>query len=209
MNIGLETDDSIRSLDDSSQDYEQRQLSSGLGDSMASGAPADDGYNWRKYGQKLVKGSEYPRSYYKCTHPTCEVKKKVERSREGHITEIIYARAHNHPKPQPNRRSGIGSSGTGLDTQIDGTEQEGFGGNNDNLEWTSPVSAEHEYGSHSGSVQVQSGAQCWYGDAVAADRFSRDEDEEDRTYHMSVSQGYNGEVDESESKRRLEKVLLL
>lgn len=177
---------------------------------MASGAPADDGYNWRKYGQKLVKGSEYPRSYYKCTHPTCEVKKKVERSREGHITEIIYARAHNHPKPQPNRRSGIGSSGTGLDTQIDAPEQEGFGGNNENVEWTSPVSAELEYGSHAGSMQGQSGTQCWYGDAIAADVFSRDEDhEEDRTYQISVSQGYNGEVDESESKRRLEKSLAL
>nr|GFC99477.1 probable WRKY transcription factor 20 [Tanacetum cinerariifolium] len=36
---------------------------------------ADDGYNWRKYGKELVKGSEHPRSYCKCTHPNCEVKK--------------------------------------------------------------------------------------------------------------------------------------
>ncbi|CAL9226921.1 unnamed protein product [Arabidopsis halleri] len=192
-NIALETDDS--------QDYEERQLSGGLGDSMASGAPADDGYNWRKYGQKLVKGSEYPRSYYKCTHPNCEVKKKVERSREGHIIEIIYAGAHNHPKPPPNRRSGIGSSGTGQDMQIDGTEQEGFAGTNENIEWTSPVSAELEYGSHSGSMQVQSRTQFGYGDA-AANTLIRDEDEDDRTSHMSVSLTYDGEADESESKRR-------
>ncbi|ESQ54635.1 hypothetical protein EUTSA_v10027010mg [Eutrema salsugineum] len=191
-NIGLEPHDS--------QDYEQTQLG-GLGDSMPSGAPADDGYNWRKYGQKLVKGSEYPRSYYKCTHPTCEVTKKVERSREGHITEIIYAKAHNHPKPPPNRRSGIGSSGTCLDMQIDGTEQESFGGTNENIEWTSPVSAELDYGSHSGSMQVQNGTQFGYGDAVA-DAFFKGEDEEDGTSHMSVSLGYDGEVDESESKRR-------
>ncbi|KAI3705978.1 hypothetical protein L1987_76229 [Smallanthus sonchifolius] len=57
---------------------------------------SEDGYNWRKYGQKQVKGSEYPRSYYKCTHPSCQVKKKVERSHDGHITEIIYKGAHNH-----------------------------------------------------------------------------------------------------------------
>ncbi|RAL40113.1 hypothetical protein DM860_008253 [Cuscuta australis] len=62
--------------------------------------PADDGYNWRKYGQKHVKGSEFPRSYYKCTHPKCPVKKKVERSVEGQITEIIYQGQHNHPPPQ-------------------------------------------------------------------------------------------------------------
>lgn len=60
--------------------------------------PADDGYNWRKYGQKQVKGSEYPRSYYKCTHQNCPVKKKVERAMDGQITEIIYKGQHNHPK---------------------------------------------------------------------------------------------------------------
>ncbi|CAD5329121.1 unnamed protein product [Arabidopsis thaliana] len=192
-NIALEPDDS--------QDYEERQLG-GLGDSMACGAPADDGYNWRKYGQKLVKGSEYPRSYYKCTHPNCEVKKKVERSREGHIIEIIYTGDHIHSKPPPNRRSGIGSSGTGQDMQIDATEYEGFAGTNENIEWTSPVSAELEYGSHSGSMQVQNGThQFGYGDA-AADALYRDENEDDRTSHMSVSLTYDGEVEESESKRR-------
>ncbi|RWV79907.1 hypothetical protein GW17_00058894 [Ensete ventricosum] len=65
----------------------------------------DDGYNWRKYGQKQVKGSENPRSYYKCTYPSCPTKKKVERSLDGQITEIVYKGTHNHPKPQPNRRS--------------------------------------------------------------------------------------------------------
>uniref|UniRef100_A0A803KMQ5 WRKY domain-containing protein n=1 Tax=Chenopodium quinoa TaxID=63459 RepID=A0A803KMQ5_CHEQI len=70
---------------------------------------AEDGYNWRKYGQKQVKGSEYPRSYYKCTYPNCPVKKKVERSHDGQITEIIYKNAHNHPKPQPSRKSTLGS----------------------------------------------------------------------------------------------------
>lgn len=67
--------------------------------------PADDGYNWRKYGQKQVKGSEYPRSYYKCTHPSCPVKKKVERSQDGQVTEIIYKGEHNHQPPQSNKRA--------------------------------------------------------------------------------------------------------
>ncbi|KAF3548774.1 hypothetical protein DY000_02001302 [Brassica cretica] len=69
---------------------------------------ADDGYNWRKYGQKHVKGSEFPRSYYKCTHPNCEVKKVFERSHEGQITEIVYKGTHDHPKPQPSRRNSGG-----------------------------------------------------------------------------------------------------
>lgn len=70
----------------------------------------EDGYNWRKYGQKQVKGSENPRSYYKCTFPNCPTKKKVERSLEGQITEIVYKGSHNHPKPQSTRRSSSSSS---------------------------------------------------------------------------------------------------
>nr|XP_004239088.1 probable WRKY transcription factor 4 [Solanum lycopersicum] len=73
--------------------------------SFAVDKPADDGYNWRKYGQKQVKGSEYPRSYYKCTNPNCPVKKKVERSLDGQVTEIIYKGQHNHQPPQASKRS--------------------------------------------------------------------------------------------------------
>ncbi|KAF5815044.1 putative transcription factor WRKY family [Helianthus annuus] len=71
---------------------------------------SDDGYNWRKYGQKVVKGSEHPRSYYKCTHPNCDVKKIFERSyTTGQITEIVYKGTHDHPKPQPSRRFSAGA----------------------------------------------------------------------------------------------------
>lgn len=53
-----------------------------------------------------MKGSENPRSYYKCTHPNCSMKKKVERSlMDGQITEIVYKGNHNHPKPQSTRRT--------------------------------------------------------------------------------------------------------
>jgi WRKY transcription factor 33 len=71
---------------------------------------SDDGYNWRKYGQKQVKGSENPRSYFKCTYPSCPTKKKVERSLEGEVTEIVYKGTHNHPKPQFNTRRASSSS---------------------------------------------------------------------------------------------------
>lgn len=70
---------------------------------------SEDGYNWRKYGQKHVKGSEFPRSYYKCTHPNCQVKKQLERSHDGHVTEIIYKGTHDHPKPLPGRRLALGA----------------------------------------------------------------------------------------------------
>ncbi|OIW14296.1 hypothetical protein TanjilG_21436 [Lupinus angustifolius] len=66
---------------------------------------SDDGYNWRKYGQKQVKGTANPRSYYKCTYPNCPTKKKVERALDGQITEIVYKDNHNHPKPQATKRN--------------------------------------------------------------------------------------------------------
>ncbi|KAG7028279.1 putative WRKY transcription factor 20 [Cucurbita argyrosperma subsp. argyrosperma] len=81
---------------------------------------SDDGYNWRKYGQKHVKGSEFPRSYYKCTHPNCEVKKLFERSHDGQIVDIIYKGTHDHPKPQPSRRYSASAS---MNVQEDGPDK--------------------------------------------------------------------------------------
>ncbi|KAL8258809.1 hypothetical protein R6Q59_026762 [Mikania micrantha] len=70
----------------------------------------NDGYNWRKYGQKQMKASENPRSYYKCTHRNCSMRKKVETSSDGEITEIVYKGSHNHPKPQPAKRASSSSA---------------------------------------------------------------------------------------------------
>ncbi|KAK1405495.1 WRKY transcription factor 1 [Heracleum sosnowskyi] len=62
--------------------------------------PSEDGYNWRKYGQKLVRGNQFVRSYYKCTFLSCPAKKQVERTHEGNITNINCRGNHEHPKPQ-------------------------------------------------------------------------------------------------------------
>ncbi|XP_047328966.1 probable WRKY transcription factor 33 isoform X2 [Impatiens glandulifera] len=87
------------------QDEEQNTSGDHVGMMMhGASSSGEDFYNWRKYGQKHVKCSDYPRSYYKCTHPNCPVRKKVERSHEGLVTEIIYEKTHNHPEPiNPNR----------------------------------------------------------------------------------------------------------
>ncbi|KAG6478739.1 WRKY transcription factor 71-like [Zingiber officinale] len=57
----------------------------------------EDGYRWRKYGQKAVKNSPFPRSYFRCTTPKCNVKKRVERSHEDPMTVVTtYEGKHNH-----------------------------------------------------------------------------------------------------------------
>lgn len=60
---------------------------------------SNDGYKWRKYGQKSVKGSRFPRNYYKCTYAGCSVKKFVEQCEvDGKIVDKVTYKGgdHNH-----------------------------------------------------------------------------------------------------------------
>lgn len=60
--------------------------------------PPADSWAWRKYGQKPIKGSPYPRGYYRCSSSKgCPARKQVERSRKDPtIVVITYVCEHNH-----------------------------------------------------------------------------------------------------------------
>ncbi|WOL16327.1 hypothetical protein Cni_G25114 [Canna indica] len=61
-------------------------------------SPPDDGYAWKKYGQKEILNSKFPRSYYHCSHKYhygCEAKKQVQRLDDDPWTlEVSYRGTH-------------------------------------------------------------------------------------------------------------------
>ncbi|KAJ6344017.1 hypothetical protein OIU76_005700 [Salix suchowensis] len=69
--------------------------------------PLDDGFSWRKYGQKDILGANFPRGYYRCTHrhsQGCLATKQVQRSDEDRsIFEVTYRGRHtcNQASPSP------------------------------------------------------------------------------------------------------------
>ena len=61
-----------------------------------------DGYRWRKYGRKKVKGSSHPRNYYKCNVQDCPARKYMEKivSEDGTVQyNTIYKGQHCHEPP--------------------------------------------------------------------------------------------------------------
>ncbi|KAL3702186.1 hypothetical protein R1sor_020208 [Riccia sorocarpa] len=78
--------------------YETRQRVVWTGDTANEPVPPEDGYTWRKYGQKDIKESMFPRSYYRCTHKTelgCPASKTVQRSdQDPDFYVVIYKGKH-------------------------------------------------------------------------------------------------------------------
>lgn len=74
--------------------------------------PPSDMWAWRKYGQKPIKGSPYPRGYYRCSSSKgCCARKQVERScTDPSMLIVTYTSDHNHPWPS-NRANSNSNSG--------------------------------------------------------------------------------------------------
>ncbi|MED6173525.1 transcription factor [Stylosanthes scabra] len=74
--------------------------------------PPSDSWAWRKYGQKPIKGSPYPRGYYRCSSSKgCPARKQVERSRMDPTKLMVtYNYEHNHSLPLTKSHSSSSSS---------------------------------------------------------------------------------------------------
>ncbi|CAL4901594.1 unnamed protein product [Urochloa decumbens] len=68
---------------------------------VADGGVSTDLWAWRKYGQKPIKGSPYPRGYYKCSSlKACMARKLVERSpAKPGVLVVTYIADHCHAVP--------------------------------------------------------------------------------------------------------------
>jgi len=63
---------------DSMSSGTSRMVKTARGYKLESEGPAVDEHRWRKYGQKAVKYSPYPRHYYRCSVEGCNAKKIIE-----------------------------------------------------------------------------------------------------------------------------------
>ncbi|KAG6539191.1 probable WRKY transcription factor 70 [Zingiber officinale] len=57
----------------------------------------EDGYTWRKYGQKIIYGTTHQRSYYRCSHKFdrgCQATRQVQKTEDASMFTIIYMGEH-------------------------------------------------------------------------------------------------------------------
>jgi WRKY transcription factor 2 len=188
----------------------------------AIGRTSDDGYNWRKYGKKLIKGSKHPRSYYKCNHENCLVKKKIECAHDGQITGILYKGTHNHPQPQPGSGAPpgpasslyempeMGEGGNSVKVKGGSVQKNRESGSKDikvhdgkvdGLERTSSTSVVTEFSDPLSAAQVKSvgTSESTETPELSSTLASHDDDDDGVTQGSSFSVDVD---DESESKRR-------
>ncbi|KAF8698193.1 hypothetical protein HU200_035712 [Digitaria exilis] len=82
-------------------------------------ATPDDGFSWRKYGQKDILGAKFPRGYYRCTYRTaqgCQATKQVQRSdTDLSVFDVTYQ--GEHTCHQKNRHAAVAATAHGGGSQ--------------------------------------------------------------------------------------------
>ncbi|KDP45892.1 hypothetical protein JCGZ_15452 [Jatropha curcas] len=84
----------------------------------------EDGYEWRKYGQKFIKNIGKFRSYFKCHKQNCNARKRVEWSRSNpDYLRVVYDGVHTHAADQSGSSQGTSTANQyNLLTQVFGDQ---------------------------------------------------------------------------------------
>ncbi|KAK4780059.1 hypothetical protein SAY87_016165 [Trapa incisa] len=87
----------------------------------------EDGHEWKKYGQKLIRTIGKHRSYFICQRANCKAKKRVEWSPlEPDDLKVVYVGTHTHEGPDqagPGSISSVDANRYNLLTQVLGDGQ--------------------------------------------------------------------------------------
>ncbi|KAJ4807432.1 hypothetical protein LUZ62_019998 [Rhynchospora pubera] len=128
--VVIESDSPAHSSHESVTSYDSNQrLENGRGKRRRVGEsswiintsmPYVDGYQWRKYGDKKISGSDFPRSYFRCTYKDqgCQAKKLVQQTSnklDMPFFQVTYTNKHTcnfqntspSSSPQPSALSSI------------------------------------------------------------------------------------------------------
>ncbi|OIW08065.1 hypothetical protein TanjilG_20166 [Lupinus angustifolius] len=113
---------------------------------------SSDLWAWRKYGQKPIKGSPYPRNYYRCSScKGCAARKQVERSTtEPNMFILTYTGEHKHPKPAHRSKSST--------THLPETQENGSPSSVDVISPTEPITTSLLVNMNSEEPESESGS---------------------------------------------------
>ncbi|CAI5500438.1 unnamed protein product [Closterium sp. Naga37s-1] len=81
--------------------------------------PEDDGFTWRKYGQKLIRASSRPRLYFRCGQPGCPARKTEDRAADGKVLGRKYLSLHNHNPPTPSPPAAAAADAAAVRGELD------------------------------------------------------------------------------------------
>ncbi|KAL5223136.1 hypothetical protein ABZP36_027849 [Zizania latifolia] len=71
-------------------------------------SPFQDGYKWKKYGQKKINNTNFPRGYYRCSHHrdrNCPAQKQVQQHNDDVPPLFAVVYTHEHTCEQPSAAS--------------------------------------------------------------------------------------------------------
>ncbi|XP_062211984.1 WRKY transcription factor 71-like [Phragmites australis] len=106
---------------------EEDAAAEATGNGIIQAVMPEDGYEWKKYGQKFIKNIQKIRSYFRCRHKLCGAKKRVEWHPHDPSSDrrIVYEGAHQHGSPS--EATGVQGDGGGAPNQYELSTQY-FGG---------------------------------------------------------------------------------